>query len=433
LILPGWAPCAHPSKSFCQEINRSEWNMKPFSICLLLACCLPARAQTNPALTLDAVVRAALERNPALLASRQRIRAATGHAVQARLWDNPVLELSAEDMPSDHLGLSRSKNLAGISQTVPFPGKKSLDVRSAGHGVRAAESEARASELELIRDVKIAYYRALAADRRLAIAQQLVELAESLATAAGKRVEAGAAAAQEQLRAEIESERARAELAGIRRERAEARQALATLMGQPGNADFALAGELSAAVEIGSVTRDQLLRAHPRLTAAMAERDRAESELRRARLDPWPDVTLGIAAGREAASNEDVVEFRVSLPLPLLDHGQGRQREAKAKAAMAGAELMATEHRLLQDLVSLEARLRAAAEQVTAYRGRILPKAEEALRLVQGGFEAGKFGFIDLLDTQRSVAEARLAYQEKLLELNSARAELEAWQKGTQP
>ncbi len=100
---------------------------------------------------------------------------------------------------------------------------------------------------------------------------------------------------------------------------------------------------------------------------------------------------------------------------------------------MAAAELTATEYRLLQELISLEARLRAAGEQVIAYRDRILPKAEEALRLVQGGFEAGKFGFIDLLDTQRTVAEARLAYQEKLLELNTARAELEAWQKGAQP
>ena len=52
--------------------------------------------------------------------------------------------------------------------------------------------------------------------------------------------------------------------------------------------------------------------------------------------------------------------------------------------------------------------------------------AEKALELVRGGFEQGKFGFIDLLDTQRTTAEARLAYQQKLLELNIAQAELEA-------
>jgi cobalt-zinc-cadmium efflux system outer membrane protein len=63
---------------------------------------------------------------------------------------------------------------------------------------------------------------------------------------------------------------------------------------------------------------------------------------------------------------------------------------------------------------------------VANYRERILPKAAEALRLVQTGFEQGKFNFIDLLDTQRTTAEARLAYQHRLLELNLAQAELEA-------
>ena len=42
------------------------------------------------------------------------------------------------------------------------------------------------------------------------------------------------------------------------------------------------------------------------------------------------------------------------------------------------------------------------------------------------GFDAGKFGFLDLVDTQRTLTEARLAYWDKLLELNLALAELEA-------
>ena len=75
---------------------------------------------------------------------------------------------------------------------------------------------------------------------------------------------------------------------------------------------------------------------------------------------------------------------------------------------------------------TISRRLRTAVGQAASYRERILPKANEALRLVQMGFEQGKFGFIDLLDTQRTAAEARLAYLHKLLELNVAQAELEA-------
>lgn len=79
-----------------------------------------------------------------------------------------------------------------------------------------------------------------------------------------------------------------------------------------------------------------------------------------------------------------------------------------------------------REWANAQKRYRTAAEQVARYRERILPKADEALRLVQTGFEQGKFAFIDLVDTQRTTAEARLAYQQKLLELNVAQAELEA-------
>jgi outer membrane protein TolC len=68
--------------------------------------------------------------------------------------------------------------------------------------------------------------------------------------------------------------------------------------------------------------------------------------------------------------------------------------------------------------------VKAAFFQVLA--AEALVEASEQLQLVQGGFEQGKFGFIELLDTQPTTAEARLTYQQKLLELNVAQAELDA-------
>jgi cobalt-zinc-cadmium efflux system outer membrane protein len=165
---------------------------------------------------------------------------------------------------------------------------------------------------------------------------------------------------------------------------------------------------------------------NPNLQTARLSQERAELEWRRAKLDPLPDVTLGVAGGRDAAVDEDLLEFRVSVPLPIFDRGQGRRRETRALAEIARYDLSAIEQRLAQDFAVAENRLRAAGEQVESYRTRILPKAEEALKLVRGGFEAGKFGFLDLVDTQRTLAETRLAYLDKLLELNLSLAELEA-------
>jgi cobalt-zinc-cadmium efflux system outer membrane protein len=110
----------------------------------------------------------------------------------------------------------------------------------------------------------------------------------------------------------------------------------------------------------------------------------------------------------------------------LFDFGGGLRREKRAELDAARAEFDAVERELDAARRKTSTTFRAAAAQTLAYRDEILPRAEHALDLVRRGFEAGKFGFIDLLDTQRTLAEARLAYVERLFDLNSARAEWEA-------
>ena len=101
----------------------------------------PESFSTN-ALTLDEAVRLALESNPELRASGARVDAAAGRAYQAKKWTNPELELNAEDWPvSNGRGFSDAKQTIGIAQTLPYPGKKSLDKQIGGAGVKLSEAE----------------------------------------------------------------------------------------------------------------------------------------------------------------------------------------------------------------------------------------------------------------------------------------------------
>jgi cobalt-zinc-cadmium efflux system outer membrane protein len=203
---------------------------------------------------------------------------------------------------------------------------------------------------------------------------------------------------------------------------------LANLLGRPELKEASLSGTLADRADLGLLKEgpERWLARHPGVAAARAGKERAETELRRARLEPYPDVRLGAAGGEEAGGSGSIVQFSISVPVPLIDRSKGRKQETQANVAVAEAELAATEQRLLREWGTASRRLQTAAEQTANYRERILPKAKEALRLVQRGFEEGKFGFIDLLDTQRTAAQAQLAYQQKLLELNIAQADIEA-------
>lgn len=389
---------------------------------------LPSPAVSTNALTLDDSIRLALENNPELRASSGRVDAAAGRAYQSKLWSNPELALSAEDLPMGGGGFSNAKKLVGVTQSVPFPGKKKLDREVGTAGLRVTEAERNLIRIELVRDVKTTFYQVLAAERLVDVAGELVKVAESSADTARKRVAAGASPDQEQLRAEIPLEQARTELAGYQLERVTARQTLAMLIGRSDLLDAPLSGSLAEKANPALLAQQpsQWLATHPSVVAARTSREKAELELRRAHLEPYPDVKFGVSGGEEAGREGSIVQFGISLPLPIIDRSKGKKQETRANVAIAEADSAAIEQRLLRAWGSASKRLRTADEQVTGYRERILPKSNEALRLVQRGFEEGKFGFIDLLDTQRTAAEVRLAYQQKLLELNVAQAELEA-------
>jgi outer membrane protein, heavy metal efflux system len=404
------------------------------AVALGSASALPAVGQefqsgpvTN-SLTLEDAIRLALESNPHLRAADSQISSAAGRAYQSKLWSNPELELSAEDWPTGGGGFTEAKKLVGVSQTVPFPGKKKLDGRIGSLGVRVSEAEFGLRRVELAREVKLAFFEVLAAERLVEVARELVVVSESSAATARKRVQAGAAGDQEQLRAEIPMEEARTELAGFEREQEIARQKLAMLLGRPDLKAAPVSGALAETTDL-SLLKDgpaQWLARHPSVLMARANQERTEAAFRRARLEPYPDVKLGAAGGQEAGGTGSIVQFMLTVPVPIIDRSKGRKQEAQANVSVAESELAAVEQRLLRDWGMASQRLRTAVEQVANYRERILPKSNEALRLVQRGFEEGKFGFIDLLDTQRTAAQVRLTYQQKLLGLNVAQAEIEA-------
>ena len=388
-----------------------------------------ARAGSIP-LTLDAAIQLALENNPELRAAAGRVEAAAGRADQARPRPNPELEFGIEEWPvGGGGGYSEAKQTLGVAQTLPFPGKKPLDRRIGSAAVKVSEAQRGLLTRELVRDVKVAFFRVLAAERLMEVAAELVKVADSSAATAARRVEAGAVAFQEQLRAEIQSEQVKSELTGLRCDLVTARQGLAMVMGRPDLQDAPLSGAMMETPAAG--LRDEAaqvdLSTYPGMAAAQATLDQATLEHRRARLEPYPDLRVGVAGGRMGDTGDSIVELRVALPLPLFDRAKGRRKESQANVVVARAEMDVVRQQLLRQRADTVQRYLAAIEQVTLYREQILPKAAEALRLVQTGFEQGKFNFIDWVDTQRTVAEARLAYQQRLLEMNVAQAELEAF------
>lgn len=68
-----------------------------------------------------------------------------------------------------------------------------------------------------------------------------------------------------------------------------------------------------------------------------------------------------------------------------------------------------------------------ARDQVQDYSkpDGILASSKKTLELVRGGYQAGEFGYLDMLTAQRTFAQTNLAYIEAIGELWAAIVEIE--------
>jgi cobalt-zinc-cadmium efflux system outer membrane protein len=88
-------------------------------------------------------------------------------------------------------------------------------------------------------------------------------------------------------------------------------------------------------------------------------------------------------------------------------------------------ERKATEVLLHSQVGQRLAALTAAAREASILRKEAVPGAQSAYDAVSEGYRFGKFRYLDVLDTGKSLIETRLRYLDALTALNLARVDLE--------
>jgi outer membrane protein, heavy metal efflux system len=134
-------------------------------------------------------------------------------------------------------------------------------------------------------------------------------------------------------------------------------------------------------------------------------------------------VSVGVKRSQELGRNQAIVGL--SIPLPLFDRNQGAQLEALRRREAAQAQAQAESLKLCSEVLQAAGQLRLRKEEAQVLRSDILPGARSAYEAASRGFALGKFGFLDVLDAQRTWLQARSQYLQTLSQGHRARAELE--------
>ncbi len=163
----------------------------------------------------------------------------------------------------------------------------------------------------------------------------------------------------------------------------------------------------------------------PSLLRARLEVNRRQALAQVERTRRIPDVTASLGAKRNEELGRNQAIFGISIPIPVFDRNQGNLLEALRRTDKARDELTAAEVRLGGELAQAHERLNAARQELDSLQKDILPGAQSAYDAATKGFELGKFSFLEVLDAQRTLLQAKSQYLRALSEGHRAAAEIE--------
>jgi len=394
----------------------------------VLAHSASALAEVPERLSLSSLVTEARERNPELQAAQGRARAMAAVPRQAAALDDPTLSWEVWNAPKPYRIDRADNNIFRLSQKFPFPGKRRLAGKIATEEALQASHEVESVELDVVTAVKRAYFDLWEAHERLAVYTRERELVERFTRIVEQRYGTGDAVQADVIRAQVELthliNRLQTERLTIEQGEAE----LNRLLSRPPERPLGVPEPPPAPRLVSSPAdlTELALETRPDIAAQDMAIAREESAVQLAHRGYYPDFEVSFGRFVNFGA-PDGFGAMASVTVPIFNGAKygAAVNEASARLGAARSDKRRIEDGVRLDVEQTYLRARTALLQFELFVGTHVPQAEQALRVTEGGYEAGEVPFLDVVDTLRSIESVHLDHIAAQAEFERAYADLE--------
>ena len=380
----------------------------------------------------DAVALALLH-HPGLAAFAWETRAREARMLQAGKPPNPTLDVLAEDIGASRRAGSTLEQFVQpqatiqLSQLIELGGKRAARLQLATFNRDLAAWDYETARIDVLTEVSRAFTDVLAAQETVTLTEETTRLVEQVQQSVGARVVAGVVSPIEETRANVALAAVRVESARARRALEASRTRLALLWGSSAPAFRAVVGDLKSEPaplpRFGDLTAQ--IEQSPELARWAAELLQREAALAVERSKRVPDMSVVAGYRRFTNIDSNALVVGASIPLPFFDRNRGGIEEARSRVAKVYEERRAAQARVTAALADAYAALASAHDEVTALRTAVLPGSQQTFDAVSEGYRLGRFGYLDVLDAQRTFIGAGSQYLRALSDYHKAIANVE--------
>jgi cobalt-zinc-cadmium efflux system outer membrane protein len=393
-----------------------------------------ASTRADSMVALDSLLSAALAHNPEILAARERSRAAEQREPQVSSLDDPMASYS-HWLSSPETRVGPQTNVFMLSQSIPFPGKLGLKGDMANQDAVAQNEKFEATKRDVLFKVKAAYFDLYRVDQSLAILDKYLDLLRNFSKVAEEKYATGEGIQANALKSQVEISNILERRLMFERQRASIGARINALIDRPADAPIGIATSIdttkmqfddSTLVKTALANRQEL-----KASEAMIRKSEFMKDL--AGLQYYPNFNLQasyitVARGSSMApdAGKDAYSVGVGISIPIeLSRRSAAKEEAEATYRANQLSYHNTENDVKAEVEDLHFQLQSIGRTLDLYNQGLLVQSQSALESALSAYSTGKLDFLNLLDSERMLLQARLGYVEQQANYQKTLAALE--------
>ncbi len=385
-------------------------------------------------LDLDDLVQQVEQNNRELQMARRMWEAAQSRPSQESSPPNPVVSIGTVSpgllpIPGRGIGMDPQSYISPmVMQDVPFPGKLKLKGEIAQKEADSAGRMYETTRLNIIAELKMAYFELYKAEKSIATVETNRELLLQLAEIARARYEVGSGLQQDVIKAQLEATMLEERLTMFNQKRESMKAKINQLIHRPPDAPLGNVGDLEPSVL--RYTLQQLYSTAEEASPVLASRrvmvDRNARKLDLARKQYLPDFNVRVGymyMGRL----DNLWDVSVGAQIPLYFWKKERKGVEEAASELRGAtnDYEATAQESYREVKDGYLAVTTADRLMRLYKEAVIPQASLVLESSLSGYRVGNLDFLSIINNWSVLLNFHLEYYSQLAMRETALAELE--------
>ncbi|HEY6872719.1 MAG TPA: TolC family protein [Geobacteraceae bacterium] len=394
-------------------------------------------AEAKPVENVSLLIATALANNPELKASDARWQMFRNRIIQARTLEDPMLMLKIQNgVVTDPLNFHKdpmTQKVIGISQQIPFWGKRELKGEIAAKEAESYRWQVEERKLELRRMVAETCYQIYFADKSLMVVDKNIQVLDDFVTLAETKYSVGQGAQQDVFKAQVERSKLLDMRISLEQQRKSLQANLNALLYRPAETpvgaipDFDIKSPVQSPEELRNIAFEN----RPMLKSLNALIDKGKAGRKLAEKEYYPDFNVSFEYMQrdrfEGSNGDDMYSLGVTFNLPVQ-----RQRrhtmvaESSSETTMATEELNSFKNSIDAGISDLLAQLERRRRLAELYKTGIIPQSEQSLESAIIGYRVNKVDFLTLLDSRMTLFNYERELYDSLADYRMKLAQLEA-------